>query len=268
VDSRERRVVQHIVMFSGGVGSWATGRRVAERYGTKNLTVLFADTEMEDEDLYRFNDEAVPTIGGKFVKVGDGRTPWEIFFSVKFLGNSRIDPCSRILKRELMRQWLEDSYGPDECVVYLGFDWTEPQRLERARKHWIPYRVECPLMEPPLMDKRAQLKACEAAGIRIPRLYEMGFQHNNCGGFCIKAGQAAFKLLLEKMPERYAYHENKEQEFRRFIGKDVSILRHRGGAKKGQRMTLREFREKVVAEGKVDMTDWGACSCFAPPAGE
>jgi len=34
-------------------------------------------------------------------------------------------------------------------------------------------------------------------GIALPRLYGLGFSHNNCGGFCIKAGQANFKLLLE-----------------------------------------------------------------------
>jgi len=54
------------------------------------------------------------------------------------------------------------------------------------------------------------------------------------------------------VPERYAFHEAKEQEMREFLGKDISILRHRGGEKKGQPMTLREFREKVEAGGEVD----------------
>ncbi len=257
--------MKHIVMFSGGVGSWATGKRVVEHHGTDDLIVLFADTNMEDEDLYRFNREAIPSIGGTSVQVSDGRTPWDVFFDERFLGNSRIDPCSKILKRQLMRRWLEGNHKPEECVVYIGYDWTEPHRWEKAQKFWAPYHVECPLMDPPLMDKRKQLEACRFAGIKVPRLYEMGFQHNNCGGFCVKAGQAAFKLLLEKMPARYAFHEQKEQEFREFIGKDVAILKHRSGPKKNQPMTLREFREKKVAAGDVDMTDWGACSCFAPP---
>lgn len=260
--------MKHIVMFSGGVGSWATGKRVAAKHGTSDLLVVFANTKMEDEDLYRFNEKAIPDIGGTLVQLCDGRTPWDVFFDVKFLGNSRVDPCSRILKRDLMRKWLEENYKPDECVIYIGYDWTEPHRLDKASKYWSPYRVECPLMDRPLMDKRAQLEACRKAGIEIPRLYEMGFQHNNCGGFCVKAGQAAFKLLLEKMPDRYAYHEKKEEEFREFVGKDVAILRHRGGPKKGGPMTMKEFREKKVASGDVDTSDWGACSCFSPPASE
>jgi hypothetical protein len=93
----------------------------------------------------------------------------------------------------------------------------------------------------------------------------MGFQHNNCGGFCVKAGQAAFALLYFRFPERYAYHEAKEEEMRQFLGKDVAILRHRGGEKKGQPMTMKEFRETKIASGKYDKLDWGACSCYAPP---
>ena len=39
---------EHVVMFSGGVGSWMAARRVAERHGTADLTLLFADTLIED----------------------------------------------------------------------------------------------------------------------------------------------------------------------------------------------------------------------------
>ena len=66
----------HVVMFSGGVGSWMTSKRVADKYGVENLHLLFADTLMEDEDLYRFLEEAAENIGGKLIKIVEGRTPW------------------------------------------------------------------------------------------------------------------------------------------------------------------------------------------------
>ncbi len=99
-------------------------------------------------------------------------------------------------------------------------------------------------------------------GIRPPRLYGMGFPHNNYGGFCIKAGQGQFKLLLEKMPKRFAYHEAKEQEILTFLGRDdISILRdRRGGTSKP--MTLRMLRERIE-QGcpDVDPLDLGGCGC-------
>jgi hypothetical protein len=35
--------MKHVVMFSGGVGSWAAAKRVAEQHGTNDLVLLFAD---------------------------------------------------------------------------------------------------------------------------------------------------------------------------------------------------------------------------------
>lgn len=256
--------MKHIVSFSGGVGSWAAGKRVAERYGTSDLLVVFMDTNMEDEDLYRFNKEALANIGGESIRLADGRTPWQVFKDRRFLGNQRVDLCSRILKRELYRAWLEKNFKPED-VTYIGFDWTEPHRSADAVEYWRPYTVAFPMMDEPLMDKKKQLEWCRREGMEPPRLYEMGFAHNNCGGFCVKAGQAAFALLYYRFPERYAFHEAKEEELRQFLQKDVAILRHRGGPKKGEPMTMKEFRETKIASGQYDRFDMGACSCFAPP---
>lgn len=257
--------MKHVVMWSGGTASYCAAKRVAREHGTKDLILLFANTKMEDPDLYRFNWQAMLDVGGRPVGVADGRTPWEVFFDERYLGNSRVDPCSRILKRELLDLWRDKNCNPAEDVIYVGYDWTEGHRAEKLLKYVHPWTYRFPLLEPPLMGKPQQFAACAAAAIEVPDLYKLGFQHNNCGGFCVKAGQAAFKLLLEKKPELYAFHEGKEQEFREFIGKDVSILKHRGGPKKGQTYTMREFREHVQAKGEVDLFDWGACSCLSQP---
>ncbi len=252
----------HIVMFSGGAGSWMAAKRVAERYGTDGLVMLFADTMMEDGDLYRFLIDASRNVGGELVQVADGRTPWEVFFDVSFLGNTRIDPCSRILKRELLRKWVEKNCDPSDTVVYLGYDWTEEHRFQAAKPHWEPWVLEAPLCDEPYLTKADIVIRLDNEGIKRPRLYGLGFPHNNCGGFCVKAGQAHFKLLLDVMPERYAYHERKEQELREHLGKDVSILRDRRGGPV-RPLTLREFRENLEAGGQCDMFEWGGCGCFS-----
>jgi hypothetical protein len=110
------------------------------------------------------------------------------------------------------------------------------------------------------------LTELESLGIKRPRLYEYGFSHNNCGGFCCRAGQGHFAKLLEQMPERYAYHEQKEQEFIEFIEKDVSMLTK---MKKGVKYnyTLKQLREDIEAKSKeIDMDDIGGCGCFVTDA--
>jgi hypothetical protein len=63
------------------------------------------------------------------------------------------------------------------------------------------------------------------------------------------------------MPERYAYHERKEQEFREKFGWDVSFLRSRIGGE-SKPLTLRILRE--TADQQTDLFDWGGCGCFTP----
>ncbi len=57
--------VQHVVSFSGGLGSFFAAKRVIDQHGTDNTTLLFTDTMTEDEDLYRFlDDTSTYLIGG------------------------------------------------------------------------------------------------------------------------------------------------------------------------------------------------------------
>jgi hypothetical protein len=104
----------------------------------------------------------------------------------------------------------------------------------------------------------------EAAGIKEQRLYKQGFPHANCGGFCIKAGHAHFLHLLEVNPERYAFHEGKEQELRAYLNKDVSILKDRRGGVT-RTLTLKQLRERAAAKDcELDRDDWGGCGCALP----
>jgi len=255
--------MKHIVMFSGGAGSWAAAKRVAERHDTKDLLLLFADTLMEDEDLYRFLDEAAADVGGELVRISEGRDPWQVFHDRKYLGNTRADPCSYVLKRKFIRDWLEERYPPDACQIYLGIDIEEEHRYHRAKRYWEPYSVYAPLIEHPAVFKADVKRMMEDAGIEEPRLYKLGFPHNNCGGFCIKAGISQFAHLLKTLPDRYAYHERKEQELRDYLGKDVAILRDRRGGTVTP-LTMRALRKRVEGEPEqIPLFEWGGCGCFS-----
>lgn len=259
--------MSHVVMFSGGIASWATAKRVAAQHGTDDLTLLFADTLMEDEDTYRFLAAAAANVGAPLVRLSDGRDIWQVFKDSRFLGNTRIDPCSRILKREIMRRWV-DEHCDHRTTIYLGIDWTEQHRATRYERYWHPYRVECPLIEAPYVTKAGMLALAEAEGLPKQRLYELGFAHANCGGGCVKAGQAQFELLLRTMPDRYAEWERREQEIRDHLSKDVTILRDRyvrNGAEIVKPITLRAFRERLQRQPELfDSDEWGACDCTNP----
>lgn len=262
------RDVSHVVMFSGGVASWATARRVVRSHGTEHLTLLFADTLMEDEETYAFLEAAAKNVGGRFVRLCDGRDIWQVFRDVKFLGNTRIDPCSRVLKRELMRKWVDENCDPETTTIYLGIDWSEIHRAARYERYWAPFQVKTPLNDAPWLTKQQMLDMAAKWGLPSQRLYEMGFAHANCGGGCVKAGQAQFELLLRKLPDRYAWWEANEEAIRSELGKDISILRDRyvrNGREIVKPITLRAFRERLEAQpGLFDSDEWGGCACTNP----
>lgn len=258
--------MKHVVMFSGGAGSWATALRVREQFGTSDLTLLFADTRIEDPDLYRFLHEAAEYIGVPLTIVSDGRTPWQVFRDVRMIGNSRIAPCSHKLKQAPCRKWLTENTDPQDSTLYVGIDWTEDHRLPAIRRGWAPWTVDAPLTRSPLLAKSDYLAQMMDAGITPPLLYELGAPHNNCGGFCVRAGQAHFAWLLRTFPARYEEHERNEQEMRDYLGADVSILRDRSGGK-SRPLTLRAYRERLLAGGEFDPLEWGGCGCFVDAEG-
>ena len=269
--------MKHVVMFSGGIGSWAAAKMVAATFGTDNLYLVFTDvkgnTESshigEDEDTYRFLDDAVKNIGGTYIYINEGRDIWEVFKDKKFLGNSRLAHCSFDLKQKPARKWLNENCDPNDTIVYVGIDWTETHRLPAIVKNYKPYKAVAPLAEPyyhtedkMYYDKQELIEWAESEGLKTPRLYSLGFSHNNCGGGCVRAGQAQFKKLLEVMPERFAMWEAKEQEVIKHIGKDVSILMDmKDGVRRS--LPLIELRRRVEDQPQlIDETDLGGCGCF------
>lgn len=80
-----------------------------------------------------------------------------------------------------------------------------------------------------------------------PRLYGMGYMHNNCGGFCCKAGQAHWANRFRVQPERYAYDAMMERKMRAKLG-DVSMLTDRRGGDGKKPMSLDAFAERLQGE--------------------
>lgn len=157
---------RHVVMFSGGRGSYATALRVRDRHGLDGLVLLFADVSGEDEDTYRFLVEAAADVFGVplapppeptrdgylqqaeqvpgLVWVTEGRTIWDVFRDKRYLGNSRVANCSHELKQKPSRAWL-DGLDPATTTIYVGIGWDEQQRLAGVRSgyaHPVDRRCE------------------------------------------------------------------------------------------------------------------------------
>lgn len=256
--------MKRVVQLSGGISSYAVARRLVDEHGPDDIVLLFADVLVEDEDLYRFNTDIARDLGLPITVVCDGRTPQEVGIDRKHLGNTQVANCSHLLKQKVCRDWLHANADPANTILYVGISWEELHRLPAIERLWAPWPVDAPLTRPPYKDKRQLILDTRARGLVEPRLYALGFEHNNCGGACVKAGQAQWAHLLRVFPDRYASWEAHEQRMRAEHG-DIAILRDRmGGVTRPLPLTV--LRQRVEASTPActlfDTDDWGGCGCM------
>jgi hypothetical protein len=251
-----------IVMFSGGSTSYGAAKRCIERYGLDRVELLFADTREESPETYRFLVQSAAHLGAPLRLVTTGKRMWDVFEEERYIGNSMSDVCSRVLKREPLKRYMEQHHDPTRDVIAVGYEWSEGARIRDASPRWAPWTAIAPLAEKPYLEKCTIMAELDALGIELPELYDWGFPHANCGGACVKAGISQWVRLLEKNPKLYAYHEGRELRWQRVTGLDHTILKdRRGGVTRP--MSLRELRLRVEAGEKFDRNDWGGCGCFA-----
>lgn len=219
----------NIVFFSGGKSSFTVAHWVKENFPNDNNVLYFTDTKWEDDDLYRFIHEASVKLEMPMIIQSKNLNPIQLMFKQKVLFNSRIGNCSTILKMKTASDYLKKNKIPEvneiyneqflkeplkpgnekfeeNTTLYFGIGWDEAHREGPIKKNWKPFEVCMPLIDE-VIDNNEILKKY---GIRQPKLYDLGFTHNNCMGRCVKAGQGHFKNLYEKNPE--LFKEYKEQE--------------------------------------------------------
>jgi hypothetical protein len=302
-----------IVLYSGGMGSFLTAYYLYNN--GYNTILYFNDTKYESRELYRFlldtvnyfhkgsrkylemreivdslpelyeNEEKrkrmLDRLGatmsseyGMFIYDTDGRGVWDVFDDASFIGNSLFDPCSRELKRERSKHFV---YGLDENEwdIAIGIDWTEINRFKKAKPNWVPYNLISPLIDANLDKQEYEEQVLGLSGIKKSNQYKAGFSHDNCGGFCIKAGLKHFKNLLYSDRALYLWHEKKEEAANKRIGRHPFLRKSVDG--KRYYITMEEYRifletGRLVVNGEVviekdgclneyEELDVGGCGC-------
>lgn len=207
--------------------------------------------------------EALPEL----VWLVEGRDPWEIFRDGKFLGNSLVDPCSRVGKREIADAWrMRHCFREGELFAAadyfaVGIGLHEKHRFDDGKGGGLGPRMAADgwNYHAPLIDAEQAVNegGCEymsllfspveQLGVRGQRMYQQGYKHGNCGGFCIKAGQAHWANRFRVQPERFAYDAMMERKLGAYIGKPVSMLTDRRGSAKKKPLTLDDFEKRLRA---------------------
>lgn len=217
--------------------------------------------------------EAFPEL----IWIVEGRDPWEIYRDERFVGNSRRDPCSKVLKRRTFERWRKQNGNPETDVVIWGIGEHEAHRYDReetdkktgllVRKGIKPrmaaegWQCAAPLIDypaHPIKDLRVEIY-----GLKGQRLYALGYEHGNCGGKCSKAGKRQWSHRYRVQPDRYRYDAMMERKCREHIGQGTFLTETVNKVKRP--LSLEDFAKQLDRSPGLEFSaapSEGGCGCM------
>jgi hypothetical protein len=186
------------VWFSSGAASAVAAKRTVEEYGeTHIIRVINNPVAEEDADNFRFLKDVEAWIGIPIEFALNSKYPTgsavEVWDKKKYMGGVAGAPCTVELKKKARQEW-ESKNRADWHV--LGFTADEKPRHDRfvltERENVIPILIDDGI------TKAECFSILRDAGIKLPRIYEMGYPNANCIG-CVKATSPTYWSHVKKM---------------------------------------------------------------------
>ena len=201
-----------VVWFSAGVTSaWALREAVAEYRGRLPVHAVNTDTGSEDEDNYRFMQDACSWLGVplEIIKNEKYVDTFAVYDETKFFLKPGIGAkCTFELKRKMRMRY--QNLATDLQV--FGYDADEGDRAEFFVKNNPEVRAWFPLVEKGITKLMARQMLLDA-GIREPRTYEEGFRNANClNRGCVKGGVGYWNFMRRARPQVFEAMARKERE--------------------------------------------------------
>jgi hypothetical protein len=173
-----------LVWFSCGVPSAVAAKRAIERFsGSHEVIVVTCDTRpSEHSDNYRFSKEVERWLAQRITYIHNEKyeTVDEVFEKERYMAGVGGARCTTELKKVPRIRFAL----PDDIHVF-GFTVEEQRRIREFTQRNPDLRLKFILSDLSITRENA-LKEIQEAGIRLPRMYELGFKNNNCPG-CVKA---------------------------------------------------------------------------------
>lgn len=110
--------------------------------------------------------------------------------------------CTRMLKRELRKQWESHTQFFNTFRYVWGYDKDETRRTADILDAMPEHEHVFPLVDRGISKEEAHA-ILKAHGIRRPAMYDLGYPNNNCVG-CVKGGAGYWNKIRRDFPEVFA----------------------------------------------------------------
>lgn len=215
--------VRIAVWFSCGAASAVAAKMTVERYPDAEVRVLNNPVSEEDSDNLRFLKDVETWLGVNVERVTASKYPnasaREVWERRKFMSGPKGAPCTLELKKAARQEW--ESHSAVDWHV-LGFTADEERRHARfilsERANVIPVLIDAGI------TKQDCYRILTEAGLKLPRVYEMGYPNANCIG-CVKATSPTYwNHVRANHPEVFA---DRAEQSRRLGAKLVRVKNKR-----------------------------------------
>ena len=189
----------NVSWFSAGVSSAVATKLCIDEIDR----IIYTHIDNQEADTMRFIRDCEAWFG-KPVEIL--QSPYKnvetAILQMRFINSPHGPACSRVLKRRLRQEWEMEQERP--LVYFWGLDASEKE-LKRARnlpKSMPKQEHRFPLIEHGICKEQAH-QMLAAAGIRRPRMYDLGYHNNNCVG-CVRGGAGYWNRIRVTHPEAFA----------------------------------------------------------------
>lgn len=185
-----------ISWFSCGAASAVATKLAIAQYGAGNIVIARCIVREEHSDNERFSADCENWFGMQITNLTNEKyngSIYEVFDKRRYISGIGGAPCTMLLKKEVREKFQlpTDKHVFGYCAEEQGRwdSFLDANNIDAVA---------------PLIERGIEHKDCLAmiqnAGIEIPAMYKLGYQHNNCIGCCKAQGAGYWNKIRDDFP--------------------------------------------------------------------
>ena len=195
-----------VLWFSCGASSAVAGKLAIKKYGDE-VDLIYCDTGGEHDSNKQFLMDCEKWYGRDIIVLKNEK--YEDHFDVvrkkKFVNSAYGARCTTELKQK-----LRDEAGYCESINIFGFTLEEKKRAENFQDRNSDMLFDWILINGNV-SKPDCLGILWQENIKLPIMYDLGYDHNNCIG-CVKGGKGYWNKIRIDFPDHFLKMAEIERE--------------------------------------------------------
>lgn len=232
---------KYISWFSCGAASAVATKMALNMFGKDSVRIIYQDTGSEHGDNARFLLDCQEWFGKKIeiVKSEKYKDVDDVIEKTRYIVGPAGARCTGALKREVAESII--NFGKDQEIEIIGYTLEEKHRCQRIQETNNERKFVFPLIEKDF-KKVDCLGLIDKVGLKLPEMYLLGYQNNNCIG-CVKGQAGYWNKIRVDFP--LVFEKRSKQE----IELDSAIN------KRYENITMESAKEELPKENYLEMLD-------------